>query len=236
MHNTEIEGRKQFLETHPDIGKAIIHKKRECIERKNAFMMAWHPRLGADSLIRKYVPKDVGKMIAKKIGIPVYLYDDTLDFAFCQLCGDVRRGENEIQIRHHPLDCYISPSCCESILCPYCVTQHKRVITACHMYVRNVIYLQCDEISEEDVILEEFEGHPVTSIQYQWGLYQHRDLKKARNDECSSRSRGYREVQWNYNDFGALSLRKDEGCTDIVAECVCDNCGFECVARNYKDI
>lgn len=31
---------------------------------KVAFMMAWHPRLGRYSLIRKYVNKDIGKLIA----------------------------------------------------------------------------------------------------------------------------------------------------------------------------
>lgn len=34
------------------------------IARKVAFMMAWHPRLGADAPIRQYVSKDVGKLIA----------------------------------------------------------------------------------------------------------------------------------------------------------------------------
>jgi hypothetical protein len=33
-------------------------------DRKVAFMMAWHPRLGSDALIRRFVAKDVGKLIA----------------------------------------------------------------------------------------------------------------------------------------------------------------------------
>lgn len=36
------------------------------IARKVAFMMAWHPRLGADAPIRHFVPKDVGKLIANQ--------------------------------------------------------------------------------------------------------------------------------------------------------------------------
>lgn len=36
------------------------------IARKVAFMMAWHPRLGLDAPIRRYVPKDVGKLIANR--------------------------------------------------------------------------------------------------------------------------------------------------------------------------
>lgn len=36
------------------------------VARKVAFMMAWHPRLGAHALIRRFVPKDVGKLIANK--------------------------------------------------------------------------------------------------------------------------------------------------------------------------
>lgn len=35
-------------------------------DRKVAFMMAWHPRLGSDALIRRFVAKDVGKLIANE--------------------------------------------------------------------------------------------------------------------------------------------------------------------------
>lgn len=31
-----------------------------------AFLMAWHPRLGANALIRNFVPKDVGRLIAQR--------------------------------------------------------------------------------------------------------------------------------------------------------------------------
>lgn len=35
-------------------------------ERRIAFLMAWHPRLGKNSLISKKVPKDVAKLIGRK--------------------------------------------------------------------------------------------------------------------------------------------------------------------------
>ena len=35
-------------------------------ERRIAFLMAWHQRLGQNSTISKYVPKDVGRLIARK--------------------------------------------------------------------------------------------------------------------------------------------------------------------------
>ncbi len=37
---------------------------KQQVSRRLAFMMSWHPRLGIDSSIRWYVPKDVAKMIA----------------------------------------------------------------------------------------------------------------------------------------------------------------------------
>lgn len=38
-------------------------------ERRIAFMMAWHPRLGENALIRQYLNKDVGKMIVNMLNL-----------------------------------------------------------------------------------------------------------------------------------------------------------------------
>jgi len=83
--------------------------------RKAAFMMAWHPRLGEDSLIRKYVPKDVGKLIAHKlelkhtttcVGLPLDQIELELMRPTCYCDSDSdcdHPGYPEIRIKNPPL-------------------------------------------------------------------------------------------------------------------------------------
>lgn len=59
-----IEVVKESAELLSSYDEHIFHYLQK---RQLAFMMAWHPRLGEQSLISKYVAKDVGKMIARYI-------------------------------------------------------------------------------------------------------------------------------------------------------------------------